>query len=135
MASLSVSARQILRRVVPVRARLAIHRRYEALTERLEQLLGRGDPLLPPTRLMFAGGSRRAFRALGDKWLRTFVRLADLKPDDGVLDAGSGVGRMAVALTRVRNRCQETLSIRKAARARAYHLWGVVRAAEPGQPT
>jgi hypothetical protein len=72
---------------------------------------------------MFAGGSRRDFRALGDKWLRTFVRLADLKPDDGVLDAGSGVGRMAVALTRVRNRCQETLSIRKAARARAYHLW------------
>lgn len=134
MASLSVSARQVLRRVVPVRARLAIHRRYEALTERLEQLLGRA-PLLPPTRLMFAGGSRRDFRALGDKWLRTFVRLADLKPDDGVLDVGSGVGRMAGALTRVRNRCQETLSIRKAARARAYHLWGVVRAAEPGQPT
>jgi SAM-dependent methyltransferase len=97
---LSLSARQVLRRVVPVKARLAIHRRYEALAERLEGLLRREDPLLPPTRLMFVGGSRRDFRALGDKWLRTFVRLADLKPSDRVLDVGCGVGRMAVALTR-----------------------------------
>ena len=91
---------QLFRQVVPVKVRLALHRGYEALGEHMSGLLGRHDPLLPPTRLMFVGGSRRDFRMLGDKWLKTFIREAALTPDDTVLDVGCGVGRMAVALTR-----------------------------------
>lgn len=79
-------------------ARLRLHRLYEALSERTAALLGRSDPLLPPTSLMFVGGSRRDFRKLGEKWLATFVRIGGLKPSDNVLDVGCGVGRMAVAL-------------------------------------
>jgi SAM-dependent methyltransferase len=89
---------QALRRVVPVKARLSLHRQFEAATERFTNLMGRSDPLLPPTRLMFVGGSRRDFRRLGDKWVQTFIRVADLSPADDVLDVGCGVGRMAVAL-------------------------------------
>jgi SAM-dependent methyltransferase len=89
---------RLLRRVVPPEIRGALHRRYDAVTERAEALLGRRDPLLPPRRLMFVGGSRRDFRELGDKWLRTFIRLADLQPGERVLDVGCGVGRMAVPL-------------------------------------
>lgn len=85
--------------LLPVEARLALHRRYEMVGESVERLLGRHDPLVPPARLMFVGGSRHDFRALGEKWLRTFVRTAGLKTDESVLDIGCGVGRMAVALT------------------------------------
>jgi SAM-dependent methyltransferase len=92
-------ARRLIRTIVPVGARLRIHRLYEALSERATELLGRSDPLLPPTSLMFVGGSRRDFRKLGEKWLATFVRVGGLKPSDNVLDVGCGVGRMAVALS------------------------------------
>ncbi len=85
---------------MPVHTRVRIHRRFEMAVERLERLAGRHDSLIPPSRLMFVGGSRHDFRPLGDKWLRTFIRTADLKPDESVLDVGCGVGRMAVALTR-----------------------------------
>jgi SAM-dependent methyltransferase len=48
---------------------------------------------------MFIGGGRRDFRALGDHWLGTLVRVSQLEPRERVLDVGCGVGRMAVALT------------------------------------
>jgi SAM-dependent methyltransferase len=100
----SQSARRLIRAIVPVGARLRLHRLYEALSERMTGLLGRSDPLLPPTSLMFVGGSRRDFRKLGDKWLATFVRVGGLTPSDNVLDVGCGVGRMAVALSGYLNR-------------------------------
>jgi SAM-dependent methyltransferase len=91
--------REIIRKLVPVKIRLRLHRLYEAIAERAASLSGAADPLLPPTRLMFVGGSRRDFRPLGQKWLATFVRVGGLKPSDDVLDVGCGVGRMAVALS------------------------------------
>ncbi|MGH7512092.1 MAG: class I SAM-dependent methyltransferase [Gemmatimonadales bacterium] len=90
--------KQIVRKLVPVKARLRLHRLYETIAERTGELLGQSDPLLPPTRLMFVGGSRRDFRMLGQKWLGTFIRVGGLKASDDVLDVGCGVGRMAVAL-------------------------------------
>jgi ubiquinone/menaquinone biosynthesis C-methylase UbiE len=56
------------------------------------------DPLVPPRRLDFVGDSD--FRATGDEFLRLFVDTAGLKPDERVLDVGSGIGRMARPLAR-----------------------------------
>lgn len=40
------------------------------------------------------------FEATGREFLRYFIDLAELKPDEAVLDVGCGCGRMAVPLTR-----------------------------------
>lgn len=98
MGFVTQPVRQIVRKLIPVKARLRLHRLYEAVVERTGEWVGHSDPLLPPTRLMFVGGSRRDFRMLGEKWLATFIRVGGLTPSDNVLDVGCGVGRMAVAL-------------------------------------
>lgn len=82
-----------------MRLKWLVRRSADALTETGERLRGRRDPLVPPARLMFVGGSRRDFRELGDKWLQTFIRVGGLQPRERVLDVGCGVGRMAVALS------------------------------------
>jgi ubiquinone/menaquinone biosynthesis C-methylase UbiE len=86
-----------------MRARSIRRRTYDWLQERVERLTGRADPLVPPGRLMFVGGTRSDFRAMGDKWVQTFIRLAGLKPSESVLDVGCGVGRMAASLSRYLN--------------------------------
>jgi SAM-dependent methyltransferase len=91
------------RGAVPMRVQSLVSRIRDLTQEAIERLFGRSDPLIPPARLMFVGGSRRDFQALGDKWVQTFIRLADLKPNERVLDVGCGVGRMASALTRYLN--------------------------------
>lgn len=76
----------------------------QALATRLSRAVGwrlrdaadraRGrDPLIPPRRLDFVGDSD--FTATGDEFLGHFVELAGLRPDEHVLDVGSGIGRMA----------------------------------------
>jgi SAM-dependent methyltransferase len=55
------------------------------------------DPLTPPHRLAFVGSGD--FRAAGDAFRELFVDLGGLRPDEDVLDVGSGVGRAAVGLT------------------------------------
>ena len=51
----------------------------------------------PPPDLTFCGDGD--YRAIGAEFLGHFVRLADLQPDERVLDIGCGIGRMAVPLT------------------------------------
>lgn len=59
----------------------------------LDRLLRR-DPLVPPRRLAGMVGDS-GFAATGDEFLRHFVELAGLRPEERVLDIGCGVGRMA----------------------------------------
>jgi SAM-dependent methyltransferase len=54
-------------------------------------------PLIPPDHLNFVGGGN--FLEIGNEFLALFRDLGGLKPDDRVLDVGSGIGRMAVPLT------------------------------------
>lgn len=61
-----------------------------------DRVLGRSDPLTPPRRLRFVGDSD--FRATGEHLLDQLRELADLKPDDRVLDVGCGIGRVARVL-------------------------------------
>jgi SAM-dependent methyltransferase len=66
----------------------------------VDRALGRTDPLVPPTRLMFDGPrSPWAFRANGYEFLRHFIELGGLRPEHRVLDVGSGIGRKVLPLT------------------------------------
>jgi SAM-dependent methyltransferase len=51
----------------------------------------------PPQELTFCGDGD--YRAIGAEFLGHFMRLADLRPNERVLDIGCGIGRMAVPLT------------------------------------
>lgn len=43
------------------------------------------------------------FKATGDRFLRYFIELGGLQPEGSVLDIGSGIGRMAIPLSRYLN--------------------------------
>lgn len=60
-------------------------------------ITGKADPELPPLRLRFVGVGD--FRTVGDELKELLVRFG-LRPDHRVLDIGSGVGRVAIPLTR-----------------------------------
>ena len=62
-----------------------------------DRLLLRHDPLMPPRRLVHGIGSSLD---VGATYLRHFQQLADLQPDERILDVGCGIGRMALPLTR-----------------------------------
>jgi SAM-dependent methyltransferase len=72
--------------------------RHRALDAR-DRMLRREDPLVPPRKLVFAGTSRDDFRAIGQRWVRTFSTQGGLARSDRVLDVGCGLGRTATALT------------------------------------
>jgi SAM-dependent methyltransferase len=59
----------------------------------------RGNRFLPapPPELSFCGDGD--YHAIGAEFLSHFIRLADLRQDERVLDIGCGIGRMAVPLT------------------------------------
>jgi hypothetical protein len=48
-------------------------------------------PVPPPERIFVGDGG---FLPIGVEFLKWFVRLGDLKPDERVLDLGCGIGRM-----------------------------------------
>ena len=67
------------------------------LADAWDSVRGRRNPLVPPRRLtVFVGAGD--FQRMGEDFKRFFVELGGLKPEDDVLDVGSGVGRMAVPL-------------------------------------
>jgi SAM-dependent methyltransferase len=55
------------------------------------------EELVPPPELNFVGTGD--FLAIGNEFLRHFIKLGALKPHERVLDVGCGIGRMTVALT------------------------------------
>jgi SAM-dependent methyltransferase len=68
-----------------------------AVLDARDAVLRRRDPLTPPRRLGFVGSGD--FRTAGDAFRQLFVDLGGLRPDEDVLDVGSGVGRGAIGLT------------------------------------
>jgi SAM-dependent methyltransferase len=71
-----------------------VRARLDAL-DAVDRVRGRRDPRVPPRRLVFVGPGD--YRATGAEFFELFRR-AGLRPDDDVLDVGSGIGRMAVPL-------------------------------------
>src|SRR5450759_2780252 len=75
------------------RARYAV----AVIADAWDRLRGRRDALNPPRRLAVFIGSGD-FQQIGEEFSRYFIELGGLRPDDDVLDIGSGIGRMAVPL-------------------------------------
>ncbi len=70
----------------------------DADLERLASYIRRNRFLpIPPSEKNFVGDGD--FIAVGVEFLKWFVRLGELTPQDRVLDIGSGIGRMALPLT------------------------------------
>ena len=70
--------------------------------EIVETISGTRDELTPPRRLrtkFVHTITAREYREAGQAYLRFFIELCALKPDDIVLEIGSGCGRIAAALT------------------------------------
>lgn len=62
-----------------------------------DRLLGRRDPLVPPRGMIFTGSGD--FKKQGLKMAQYLQQESGLQAHHHVLDVGSGIGRMAVALT------------------------------------
>ncbi len=83
---------------IPPRIKPTVRRIYHLPEDVLGFLLGRRDPLTPPKGKIFFGGG--PYNEIGEEFLRHFVDLGGLRPNERVLDLGCGIGRMAVPLTR-----------------------------------
>ena len=88
--------RQLYYRLPPVARRWARRVVYLPL-DVWDLALGRNKGY-PPRGKIFTGLSN--FRSTGDRFLGYFVTYGQLKPEGKVLDIGSGIGRMAIPLSR-----------------------------------
>src|SRR5687767_11265795 len=84
---------------IPLSLRIRLRTRYERSRKSLSRIMRPYDPLMPPDELMFVGGDRTNFKQMGEKWRETLIQFGGLQPHHRVLDAGCGVGRIALALT------------------------------------
>lgn len=67
------------------------------LLDFIDKMRGRELDMIPPRHLIYTIGS--SFQTVGQEYLKYFQEIGGLKPEDAVLDIGSGVGRMALPLT------------------------------------
>lgn len=86
-----------LQRLVPAPLRRSAKSVHFLCLDAVDALSGRRPPMVPPRRKSFIGAGD--FLRVGRSWVRHFIELGDLKPDERVLDVGCGLGRMAVPLT------------------------------------
>lgn len=74
----------------------------EAVTEEPSSPMGEDDLLPPVEQMRFRYArtvGREGFVRIGQRLVDRFVKECDLRPDEDVLDIGSGVGRVAIGLT------------------------------------
>jgi SAM-dependent methyltransferase len=64
-----------------------------------EKISGNRSTLIPPRGLIFTGSGD--FERSGIELTRRFVEIGELKSSDSFLDVGSGIGRVAIPLTRI----------------------------------
>jgi SAM-dependent methyltransferase len=72
---------------------------YQAKRDK-DRLFGALAPLVPAVDEMFDGPqSLEEFKANGDEFLGIYKEIANLRPDERMLDVGSGIGRKTLPLT------------------------------------
>lgn len=92
--------RLIYARLIPRLIRRKIRRIYYYSLDTIDLLLGRRrDELTPPKRKILRRDVN-LFRKIGKEFLKYFIELGELKPDERVLDVGCGIGRIAIPLTK-----------------------------------
>ncbi len=82
---------------LPPVARFWVRRLVYLPLDIFESLSGKRNPMVPPRGLIFTGSGD--FEKQGQKMIRHLKDSTDLLPSHKILDIGSGIGRMAVALT------------------------------------
>lgn len=86
---------------IPPAWRFAVRRLYYLPLDTWETVTGQRGSLTPPKGIIYTGGGD--FKAQGEQALSHFIEFCGLQPHHHVLDVGSGIGRMAVPLTRYLN--------------------------------
>jgi ubiquinone/menaquinone biosynthesis C-methylase UbiE len=88
---------------IPRPIRWALRRIYFLPIDVLERVSGSKDPMTPPKSRIFTGGVE-GFGRSGDRLVERLVEVTNLAPNSRILDVGSGIGRLAVPLTRYLDR-------------------------------
>jgi SAM-dependent methyltransferase len=86
----------VLTRAIPQPVKQILRPLYLRMLD-LSDISARRRDMIPPRSLDFVGGTN--YRGVGLEFRDLFVRYGGLKPEDRVLDVGSGIGRMAAPLT------------------------------------
>lgn len=81
--------------------RFMIRRLYYLPADTLDSITGKRHKYVPPRGLIYTGSSAGSekFIKQGQQQLSVLKESANLKPEDRVLDIGSGIGRTAIALS------------------------------------
>jgi SAM-dependent methyltransferase len=86
---------------LPPAWRFAARRLYYLPLDTWEAVTGQRDGLTPPRGMIYTGSGD--FRRSGEQSVELFKQLCGLQPHHSVLDIGSGIGRIAIPLTRFLN--------------------------------
>ncbi len=84
--------------LLPPCLRFLVRRIYYLPLDIYENLAGKKEPLVPPRGLIFTGGGD--FLREGRRVVELLKKEGELSPHHRVLDMGSGIGRIAIPLTR-----------------------------------
>jgi len=83
---------------LPPHLRFLARRIYYFPVDFFDRITGRRDELTPPKGLIFIGSGD--FKSVGEHYLNILLEYCSLKQNHRVLDIGSGIGRIAVPLTK-----------------------------------
>ena len=90
--------KKIVRYAVPVCVKKSVKYHYYSALDLVDKCTGKFDPAYPPRRLNFVGSAD--FRNVGNEFVEHFKDVSHLGSQESVLDIGSGIGRIAIPLTK-----------------------------------
>jgi SAM-dependent methyltransferase len=93
--------RTMIKKLVPAPLRPALESAWWKLQHRYitVKLFGRDAGFVPPLSLMYDGPvGYQEFKENGAEFLKYYIEVCDLRPDEAVLDIGSGTGRKTLPL-------------------------------------
>ena len=82
---------------LPRQLRWSLRKMYLAPVDLADRLLGRHDPGLPPKAHIFTGRDLD-YTVSGRRTLQVMCSFTDVNPSSHILDVGSGMGRLAIAM-------------------------------------